>query len=312
EEFEKLRSEELAGIEEQRSESMALASQELQRRLEPFAKENPRYTMSFEEEAAAIKNLTLEEVKAFYEEFYGASDATIAIVGDFDSEEVAAALNQNFNAWESPRPYERLMDEFYEPEPASVEIETPDKSNAMFLAAQKLPMNVDHPDYPAMLLGNFMLGGGFLNSRLATRIRQQEGLSYGVGSRFYADARDETATWRAYAIYAPENAAALEKAFREEIEKVVTEGFTAEEVEAAKSGWIQSEQVSRAQDNTLAGTLNSYLDLGKTMEWDAGLEARIQALTPEQINAVMAKYLDPDKMVVVKAGDFAKVREARP
>ncbi|MCO6493696.1 MAG: insulinase family protein [Phaeodactylibacter sp.] len=312
EEFEKLRSEELAGIEEQRSEPMALASQELQRRLEPYAKEDPRYTMSFEEEAAAIKNLTLEEVKAFYEEFYGASDATIAIVGDFDSEEVAAALNQNFNAWESPRPYERLTDEFYQPEPASVEIETPDKSNAMFLAAQKLPMNVDHPDYPAMLLGNFMLGGGFLNSRLATRIRQQEGLSYGVGSRFYADARDETATWRAYAIYAPENAEALEKAFREEIEKVVTDGFTAEEVEAAKSGWIQGEQVSRAQDNTLAGTLNSYLDLDKTMEWDAELEARVKALTPEQINAVMAKYLNPDKMVLVKAGDFAKVREARP
>ncbi|MCB9052606.1 MAG: insulinase family protein [Lewinellaceae bacterium] len=312
EEFEKLRSEELASIEEQRSEPMALAFNEMQRRMDPYPKDDPRYTMSFDEEVAAIKNLKLEEVKAFYEEFYGASDATIAVVGDFDSEEATAALNRNFKSWTSPGPYERLADAFREPEPANVELETPDKANATFLAGQKLPMNVDHPDYPAMTLGNFMLGGGFLNSRLAVRIRQKEGLSYGVGSSFFADQRDETATWQTYAIYAPENAEALEKAFREEIEKVVKEGFSAEEVQAAKSGWLQSQQVRRAQDNSLSATLNSYLDLDKTMEWDAKLEAKIAALTPEQINSVMAKYLDLEKMILVKAGDFAKVRAARP
>ncbi len=268
--------------------------------------------MAPEEKVAAIKNLKLEDARAFYEKFYGASDATIAIVGDFGQEEVEAALNRNFGAWESPGPYERLADEFYQPEPAKVELETPDKSNAVFLAAQNLKLNEDHPDYPAMLLGNFMLGGGFLNSRLATRIRQKEGLSYSVRSSFFADSRDETASWRTYAIYAPENAEALEKAFREEIEKACREGFTAEEVAAAKSGWIQSRQVNRAQDNALSATLNSYLDLDRTMEWDAALEAKIQALTPGQINATMAKYLDLDKMVIVKAGDFAKVREAKP
>ena len=311
-EFEKIRSEELASIEEQRSEPNSIAFTEMQRRLNAYDEDDPRYTMTPDEEIAAIKSLKLEEVKAFYEKFYGASDATIAIVGDFDKEQAEAALNDNFKAWESPSPYQRLSDEFYQPEPASVELETPDKANAMFLAAQNLKLNVDHPDYPAMMLGNFMLGGGFLNSRLATRIRQKEGLSYGVGSFFRADDRDETAIWQTYAIYAPENAEALEKAFREEIEKVQNEGFTAEEVKAAKSGWLQSQQVRRAQDNSLAGTLNSYLDLDKTMKWDAELESKIDALTPEQINAVMAKYLDLDKMVIVKAGDFAKVRETRP
>ncbi len=312
EEFEKLRSEELASIEENRSEPMSVASNKMGRLMDVYDKEDPRYNMTFDEEVAAIKNLKLEEVKAFYDEFYGATDATVAIVGDFDSEEAKAALNRNFESWTSPGPYERLPDEFREPAPANVELETPDKANATFLAGQKIPMSVDHPDYPAMMLGNFMLGGGFLNSRLAVRIRQKEGLSYGVGSFFYADPRDETGTWQMYAIYAPENAEALEKAFREEIEKVVTDGFTAEEVEAAKSGWIQSQQVRRAQDNSLASTLNSYLDLDKTMEWDAALEARIQELTPGQINTAIAKYLDLDKMVIVKAGDFAKVRAAKP
>lgn len=312
EEFNKLKAEELASIEEQRSEPNAIAFLELQRRMKQYGKEDPRYTMTFDEEVAAIKALTLDEVRAFYKDFYGATQATMAVVGDFDAEAVEAALAKNFKDWKSPAKYERLAEEFYQPKAENVEVETPDKANAMFLAAQPFNMGQEHPDYPAMMLGNYMLGGGFLNSRLAVRIRQKEGLSYGVGSGFFANAQDETATWQAYAIYAPENAEALEKAFREEIEKVRTEGFTAEEVAAAKSGWVQSQQVNRAQDRSLANTLNSYLFLGRTLEWDAALEAKVQALTPEQINATMAKYLDPGKMVIVKAGDFAKSRQAKP
>jgi zinc protease len=312
EEFEKLKSERLASIEESRSEPMSIASQEMQRRMSNHPKDDPRYTMTFDEELEAINALTLDEVKAFYESFYGATDATVAIVGDFDAEETEAALERNFKSWKSPAPYKRLKDEYYEPKPDNVEIETPDKANAMFLAGQSLNLNTDDKDYPALLLGNFMLGGGFLNSRLATRIRQEEGLSYGVGSFLNVDSRDRNSMWQAYAIYAPENVEALEKAFKEEIEKVRKDGFTEEEIEAAKSGWIQSQSVNRSQDRSLAGKLNSYLDLDRTLEWDAELEAAVMALTPEQINKAMAKYLDPDKMVLVKAGDFAKSRTSKP
>jgi zinc protease len=154
-----------------------------------------------------------------------------------------------------------------------------------------------------------MLGGGFLNSRLATRIRQKEGLSYGVGSQFSAGALDPVGSFFAYAIYAPENVTKLEAAFREEIQKVVTEGFTAEEIAAAKSGWLQSRTVSRAQDGTLAGTLNHYLFIDRDLRWDESLEKKIQELTPEQINAAMKKHLSLDKISIIKAGDFAKSKK---
>ncbi|HEX7957579.1 MAG TPA: hypothetical protein VF508_11585, partial [Pyrinomonadaceae bacterium] len=65
-----------------------------------------------------------------------------------------------------------------------------------------------------------------------------------------------------------------------------------------------SRQVSRAQDNELAGRLNNYLFLGRTLAWDEELERRIAALTPEQINAAMRKYIDPSRLVIVKSGDF--------
>ncbi len=186
--------------------------------------------------------------------------------------------------------------------------ETPDKPNAFFVSSYNFEFRDDNPDYPAMVLGNYMLGGGFLNSRLATRIRQKDGLSYGVGSQFNAGALDPVGSLFAYAIYAPENAAKLETAFREEITKVVTEGFTAEEIAAAKSGWSQSRTVSRAQDSGLAGTLNHYLFIDRDLLWDEAFETKVMSLTPEQINSAMKKYVSLEKMNIIKAGDFSKAK----
>jgi zinc protease len=152
-----------------------------------------------------------------------------------------------------------------------------------------------------------MLGGGTA-SRLFSRIRGKEGISYGVGSFFSAGNLDKVGSFTAYAIYAPENVGRLEETFKEEILKAVNEGFTAEEVEAAKSGWLQSRTVGRAQDASIAGTLNNYLFTGRTMEWDAELEKKVQALTVEEINAAMKKHLSYDKLNMVKAGDFAKAK----
>lgn len=176
----------------------------------------------------------------------------------------------------------------------------------MFLAGMNLQVNDTHPDYAALMIGNYMLGGGFLNSRLATRIRQQEGLSYGVGSWFNGSSLDDSGSFGAYAIYAPENRDKVQQAFKEEIEKVTTEGFTAEELEAAKSGWLQAQNVSRSQDRSVSFSLASNLRLDRTMQWSAELEEKIKHLTVEDINAAMARHVDADKMIYVKAGDFAK------
>ncbi|MFN2516573.1 MAG: hypothetical protein ABR556_10215, partial [Pyrinomonadaceae bacterium] len=59
-------------------------------------------------------------------------------------------------------------------------------------------------------------------------------------------------------------------------------------------------------DNELASRLNSYLFLGRTLLWDADLDTKLRALTPEQINAAMARHIDPSKITIIKAGDFAK------
>lgn len=308
-EFEKLKNEKLTAIEAQRSNPQAIALTEIQRHINPYPQSDPRYVESFDEAVVQTKSLTLADVKSFHKDFYGATHGTMSIVGDFNAEEVTKVVTSIFGNWNNVSPFTRIETKAAAVETINQSFETPDKPNAFFVGAYNFEFRDDHPDYPAMVLGNYMLGGGFLNSRLATRIRQKDGLSYGVGSQFNAGSLDPVGSFFAYAIYAPENADKLEAAFREEIEKVIREGFTAEEIAAAKSGWSQSRVVSRAQDGGLAGTLNHYLFINRDLLWDERLEKRMMELTPEQVNAAMKRHLSMDKINIIKAGDFAKTKE---
>ncbi|MEK6281514.1 MAG: pitrilysin family protein [Acidobacteriota bacterium] len=305
-EFDQLKSEMLASIEEQKSEPTQLAFTAFGRHLGPYPKGDVRYVMNNDENIAAYTAATLDQSKQFYKDFYGASNVTLSVVGDFDEKEVAKLATDLLGDWKSPKPFARVPSVFTDVAAVNQSLPAPDKANAFFVAGFNLRIRDDNPDYPALLLGNYMLGGGFLNSRLASRIRQKEGLSYGVGSGINISALDEWGRFTANAIYAPQNVDKLEAAFKDEIAKMLKDGFTEAEVEAAKSGYLQSRQVSRAQDNELAGRLNNYLFLGRTLKWDADLDTKLKALTPEQINAAMRRHIDPTKITIIKSGDFAK------
>lgn len=303
-EFELLRQEALAAIEEQQKEPNALAAIDFQRHLNPYAQDDVRYIPTLAERIADAKALTLDEVKRFYAEFYGAQHGEITLVGDFDPQEITPLLNQLFQGWDSALPYTRVPNPYQNVAALDLSLPTPDKANAVFIAGMNLAIRDDDPDYAALVLGNYMLGGGFLSSRLATRVRQQEGLSYSIGSQLSANALDRNGLFRVSAIYAPQNLPRLEAAISAEITRALNEGFTAAELQAAKSGWLQAQQVGRAQDPELARRLSAYSFLGRTLAWDADFEGKIKSLTPEQIKAAMQRHIDPAKLSKVKAGDF--------
>lgn len=311
-EFDQLKTAWVSGMESERSEPDSIAGRELSRAFNKYPKGHIFYSGTLDEDIADAKAVTLDDVKKFYKDFYGASAGEIAVVGDFDEKEITPLLTELFGNWKSPKAYQRIASQYYDIPAVNRSLETPDKANATFLARLNIKMRDDDPDYLAFTIGNSILGGGFLNSRLATRIRQKEGLSYGVGSGFSASALDESGSFSANAIYAPENVEKLEKAFREEIQKVVTEGFTPDEVAQAKAGWLLNRQRGRGSDVGIAGTLQNYLFIGRTYAWDDEMDKKVQALTVEQINAAMKKYLTPDKISIFKAGDFAKIKTAKP
>jgi zinc protease len=245
-------------------------------------------------------------VKKFYKDFYGASTGEIAIVGDFDPNETLAVLKRLFGGWKSPSRFARIPTQYFDIAAINQSVETPDKQNALFMARMNLKLRDDDADYAALVLGNYMFGGGFLNSRFMTRIRQKDGVSYGGGSGLGAGSLDDSGFFSASAIYAPENVEKVERGFREELERVLKDGFTAEEVEDAKKGYLNQARRSRTIDSTLARRLQNNLYLGRTMAFDEAFEQKIAELTAEQINTAFRKHITPDKISIVKAGDFAK------
>lgn len=312
EEFLLLKEQRLASFELQKSEPQMQAILTLQRHLDPRPEDHPNYVATMDESIERLNKVSVDQVRSFYDTFWGAHSATMAIVGDFDQAEVEAVVGEILGGWESDVAFTRIPTEYQELDAEDITIETPDKANAFFVAALTMPLSDTHEDGPALVLANYILGGGFLNSRLATRIRQEEGLSYGVGSQISLHPIDERSQFLGFAIYAPENAEALEAAFREELQMMVDEGFTSEELQAAKQGYLEFANLQRAQDPALAGTLSSNLYFGRTMEWYANQESAIADLTLDEINSAVKRWFDPAKVTVVKAGDFEKAKKVIP
>lgn len=303
-EFELLRTEGMAGLEQNKSEPSFLASIAAQRILNPWPKGHPLYTGTVDEQIADLKAVTVGDVKKVYTDLVGASYGDMAMSGDFDRDSVTKVLQEIVGTWKSPKPFARLKRKAFDVASTTEQIETPDKANSFYAAGVNIPVRDDQPEYASLVIGNYILGGGFLNSRLAVRIRQKDGLSYGVGSGFSAQALDSAAMIQVYAIYNPENVVRLESAFGEEIGRWVKEGVTPDELDKAKQAWLQGRLQSRSRDAELVNRLSQQTFQNRTMAFDQSLEDRVAGLTVDQVNSTIRKYVNPAKFSAVKAGDF--------
>lgn len=315
-EFEQLRVQALTGMEASRQEPGAIAGRALAQYFDPWPAGHPLRNRTLDESIAMMKALTLDDVRAFHRDLYGTSEGEIAIVGDFDPVAVRTQLEQLFAGWNAVTPYASIDTRHTDVAAKRERFETPDKPNAVLLARQNLPLRVTDPDYPAMIVANRIFGGGALKSRLGDRIRQQEGLSYGVSSGIRADdsrsGQDDAGSFTVQAIAAPENMAKVEALVREELERLVKDGVTDEELKDTVAGTLTERQQARAEDSTVAGMLTDQLYFGRTMQFTADLDAKYAALTREQVNAAIRKHLKPEALSVFVAGDFAKKGAGAP
>jgi zinc protease len=227
------------------------------------------------------------------------------VVGQFDPAQVEKLAGELFGNWKSPSHYERLANNYSKIEPVDKKFETPDKQNSLFLAGMKIKMNDEDADYPAMIIGNYILGGSG-GSRLFKRVRDKEGLSYGVGSGLGVPTKDDGATFSTNAICNPQNLPKAEASIKDELARTVKDGFTDEEVAAAKKSWLEQRMVGRSQDQGVMGTLGTREFWGRTMKWDEALEAKVSALTAQQVSDAFRRHIDPAALTVMKAGDFKK------
>jgi len=312
-EFEQLRQQALVGLEASRNEPQSVTARALARHFEQYPRGDVRHANTLEEDIEDIRAARLDDVKAFHRDFHGASPAEMAIVGDFDPQEITPLVNDLFGAWKAPQPAAPVLDRYADVAPAARTLDTPDKENGFYLARLNLDLNTEDPDFPALMLANYIFGEGGLQSRLMDRIRQKDGLSYGGGSSLSAGSLDRAGSFSISAIAAPQNLASLDAAVRAELARAVKDGFTAAELAGAKSGVMQKRVQSRSSDGVLASGWASLLYLGKTYAWSAELERRMAAVTLPQLNTAFRKAIDPSKLSVFMAGDQNKANSgAKP
>jgi len=309
--FEVLKRERLAGLEQMRTEPALLAPRLLQRQLNPWPKDDIRYVPTIEESIERMRNVTYEQVAQLYHQYLSSQAGELTVVGDFDPQACLPVLKTALGGWTCAKPYARITMPITGEVPGSQhKINTPDKANATYTAGLLFRLRDDDPDYPALVMGNYILGSGALSSRLGNRIRQRDGLSYSVSSSLGVSSWDKRASLTMTAICNPQNIGKVETAAREELDRLLREGVMGDELEQAKQGYLQARKVGRSSDPALTGLLTGLRHVDRTMAYEADLETKIAALTPEQVDGALRKHVDPQKLVVVTAGDFGTATAA--
>ncbi len=306
-ELEKLKTERLASLEANKTEPQFIASRRLGEINNKYPKGHPNYVMTVAEEEEAIKALTIEDVRSFYEEFYGLGKSINVGIGTFEGDEVKAFLEKEFAGFDSKSPYAEVKSPYKGTVVANEKIITPDKKNAMTFGALGVEISEYSEDFPALNVAATILGGGFLNSRIADRLRQKDGVSYGAGGGLGADSDrdDKNSQLYIYAIYNPDNLDKVQLGFKEEIQRFIDDGITEEELSNAVNGWIESQNVSRANDGELSSLINNNIYYGRGMEFHKDMEAKVKSLTVADVNKAIRKYVRPyAEWTVVNAGDF--------
>jgi zinc protease len=301
--LEELRRQTLAELQTHRDDPEAIVENQLARRGNPYPRGDVRHARSFDEQIEDAKAVTLEQIKAFHARFYGAGQAQFSAVGDFDATALQRVLGESFGNWNAASPPRRVERPAFTVAAGREVVQTPDKQNAMLGARLRWPIADNDPVYPALTLANFILGSGG-DSRLWKRIREREGLSYGVWTVVNWGDLDAHSVWSGSAIFAPANREKVEAAFREELQRAQRDGFTDAEVDNAKQALLSRRRLARAQDERLAQMLVHDFELDRTFEFADRIDRVIARLTTSQVNQALRSYLKPDALAIVLAGDF--------
>ena len=312
-EFEKSILDAKANIEAGKSDPQTLAGQKLSKLTSNYPVGHPLYASDADEDLADLSKLTLEDTKKFYADFYGANNSVSTFVGELDKKTIRGFLQNSFAQWNSKEKFTDVEKKYFETKAVTEAINTPDKTNAMLLGGMNLNLSRKHPDYPAIIMANDLLGGGaFLGSRIAQRLRENEGMSYGAGSFINVDYKYTTGTWGLYAFFNPIYKGRLDSALRNEVGKAINGGFTADELSKAKKSFEEQNRTTLGSNDNVTGILHFYLMNDRDLDDFTKFGEKINALSLDAVNAALRKHFNQSKLVLIYGGDFEKGKTTNP
>lgn len=298
----------IAGIEASRQEPGVLRQEATRghyNRARGVSLGHPDYVMGVDERIANLKATTLQDIQRFHADYWSANDAQVSVVGALP-DGLAAEVDKLFGDWKKPAApkFVRHVPQHVAIPPARFDAIARDKANAIGRLHETLPLNVEDADYPALELAVHIFGGGGLESRLSERVRQKEGLTYGIGASLSAGYWGNAGSFAIQASFAPDKRERLIAVVKEEIARMAAEGVTAAELARAKQDILEGRKQGRADPAALAGGVTSLAERGETWAAAQKRDEALAAVTVEQANAAWRKHIRPEGFVISTAGDF--------
>lgn len=263
-----------------------------------------RHPEGREMEPARVRAVTRADLEALHARYIHPNNTLLAVAGDFDPADMAARVERAFGAW--PRggselpPLPRAEDRF----PAGVYI-VPRPLNQATILLGHLGIDRTNPDRYAVELMDIILGRSGFSSRIAERVRSDEGLAYSVGT-FYATGTRDVGAFRTSVQTKNESVSRTMAAVLDEIRKITEAPVAQEELTAAQEALINS-FVFRWQSPSQVVTQLMMLEFdGLPADYYRTLLDRYRAVMPPEILRAARRYLHPDRMTIVVVGDPAR------
>jgi zinc protease len=298
EEFEKLKKQKLAQAQQMREDTTTQASIAFRRAIFPAG--NPQYRLTAEERIAALQKVTVADVRAFHAQHFGPDHCTMVIVGDVEPTAVQANVAIAFADWKGGRPLPEIPRPTTSKSAAELTTRIPGKQSVSVILGAPSGLRYADADYLPLAVATNVLGTGF-TSRLVGMVRDTEGLTYGIAAGLTGSGQLEHA-WAVNATFAPSLLEQGLTSTRRELAKWHREGINEDELDYRKSSLAGSHRVSMATTSGLAEMILNTVRRGLELTWIDEYPQKVAALTLEQTNSVIKKYLDPDKLVTVRAG----------
>lgn len=306
--FDRIKQASLAGLQSSRQELEALRREAVRghfnsaRGLQLGATD---YLMSLDEQIAELQTTQLADVQGFYADYWSANQARVAVVGALPAG-LDAALEQLFGGWKKPAvpPFVRHLPEHRAIPAARFDAVARDKANAALRMSLDFKLSEADADFVPLTLATQVFGAGGMESRLSARVRQQEGLSYGIGAGLNAPFWGNDASLTIGGSFAPQNRDAVIALVQDELRRMAEAGISEAELQRAKKDLAEARLQSRANEAQLAGTLNLLADRSKDWAYVAARDAAIQAATLAEVNAAWRRHIDAAGFVISTVGDF--------
>jgi predicted Zn-dependent peptidase len=307
-EFRKARAQAIAEVQRQMERTGAQAASALSRRL--FGAGHPNHSTDPDEALRRLRECTMEDVRAYHAEHAGATEWTLAMVGDLDHDRAESVVAEAFDGW-APHGAEPTheTDALSEGEPGRSVIPMPDKSNVDVRMGHALPLRRDHEDYPALYVGNYILGGNFA-ARLMNTVRDEKGLTYHIGSGLSGITTQYAGYWQVRVTLSHDSLEEGIAATKAVVQDFVADGASAEELADKKTTITGSYTVGLATTQRLARSILTNAERGFDVEYLDRFPEEIASLSLEQVNEAVRRYLRPDAIHEALAGVAPEPAEA--